>query len=186
MADEASPILPAHIEETVQAIARLQARHDNRATAVDRLMERATATIGRPSFLTWLAFVVIAWAFANLAAKRLGFPAADPPPFPWLQAAISLAALCVTVIILTTQRRADELAGLRSQLTLELAILGEQKTAKVIDLLEEIRRDNPLLADREDAEADAMARPADPEAVLKALTAAPTSELEAEGGPAAA
>jgi uncharacterized membrane protein len=84
----------------------------------------------------------------------------------------------VTVIILTTQRRADSLASLRAQLTLELAILGEQKTAKVIDLLEEHRRDNPLIANRHDPEASDMAKPADPEAVLEAIATTPPPELE--------
>ena len=36
----------------------------------------------------------------------------------------------------------------RELLILELAILSEQKTAKVIQLLEEVRRDNPLIHDR--------------------------------------
>jgi uncharacterized membrane protein len=180
MGDEPAPILPAHIEETVEAIARLQAQHDSKATALDRLMERITATIGRPAFLAWLGLVVIAWALANTLAPRLGYPAIDPPPFAALQGAISLTALCVTVIILTTQRRADRLAGLRAQLTLELAILGEQKTAKVIDLLEEHRRDNPLIANRDDPEASDMAKPADPEAVLDAIATRQAPELEEE------
>ena len=54
---------------------------------------------------------------------------------------MGLLALYVTVLILTTQRRDDQLASYREQLTLELAILGEQKSAKIISLLEELRRD---------------------------------------------
>jgi uncharacterized membrane protein len=180
MADDAPPILPAHIEQTVQALSRLQAQHDEQATALDRTMARITAAIGRPAFLAWLGLAVVAWALGNLAAARLGYQVLDPPPFAWLQGVISLSALCVTVIILTTQRRADRLSSLRSQLTLELAILGEQKTAKVIDLLEEHRRDNPLMADRHDPEASDMAKPADPEAVMEAI-AAPEEDEEPAG-----
>ena len=73
------------------------------------------------------------------------------------------------VLILATQRREYQLAQLREQLTLELAILSEQKTAKVIQLLEESRRDNPLIRDRVDQEAEAMAQPADPQSVLDAI-----------------
>jgi uncharacterized membrane protein len=47
--------------------------------------------------------------------------------------------------------------------------LSEQKTAKVIELLEEFRRDNPLVRDRVDQEADAMAQPSDPQRVLDAI-----------------
>jgi uncharacterized membrane protein len=181
MTDDASPALPAHIEATVQAIARLRTQHENRATPVERLLERLTAAIGRPAFLMWLVLIVVVWTLGNAWAARVGYPAPDPPPFPWLQGAISFLALSVTVIILTSQRRADQLAGLREQLTLELAILGEQKTAKVIDLLEEHRRDNPLIADRDDPEASDMAKPADPEAVLDAIA---TSPPEPESSPA--
>ena len=48
-------------------------------------------------------------------------------------------------------------------------ILGERKTAKIIDLLEEMRRDNPLVRNRVDDTAAAMAKPADPGAVLSAI-----------------
>ena len=173
------PALPAHIEETIQAIGRVQAQHESQATPGERLMERMTDVIARPRFLIWLIVGVLSWTLANLAALQLGRAAPDPPPFYWLQGVASLSAFCVTVIILTTQRRVDRLNGLRAQLTLELAILGEQKTAKVIDLLEEHRRDNPLIADRHDPEASDMAKPADPEAVLEAIAATPEAGEEA-------
>ena len=75
----------------------------------------------------------------------------------------------MVILILATQQREYQLAQLREQLTLELAILSEQKTAKVIQLLEESRRDNPLIRDRVDQEAEAMAQPADPQSVLDAI-----------------
>lgn len=70
---------------------------------------------------------------------------------------------------LTTRRREDELTAHREQLTLELAIPSEQKAAKIIELLEELRRDNPHIHDRHDAEAEALSKPADPQAVLEAI-----------------
>jgi uncharacterized membrane protein len=72
-------------------------------------------------------------------------------------------------VSLSTQRREYQLAQLREQHTLELAILSEQKTAKVIQLLEQSRRDNPLIRNRVDQEAEAMAQPADPQSVLHAI-----------------
>ena len=77
--------------------------------------------------------------------------------------------LYVVILIYATQRREDQLAELREQLTLELALLSEQKTAKMIQLLEEFRRDIPLVEDRVDEQADAMAEPANPERVLEAI-----------------
>ena len=75
----------------------------------------------------------------------------------------------MVVLILATQRREDQLGQRRELLLLELAILSEQKTAKVIQLLEEFRRDSPLIHNRVDQEAAAMAQPADPQSVLDAI-----------------
>jgi uncharacterized membrane protein len=96
--------------------------------------------------------------------------------------AVSLVLLYLVVVILATQRREYQLAQLREQLTLELAILSEQKTAKVIQLLEESRRDNPLIRDRVDQEADAMAQPADPQSVLDAIKETHAEPEQISGG----
>ena len=102
-------------------------------------------------------------------AATLGYRPLDPPPFPWLSGAASLASLYLVVLILTTQRRDDRLTQRRELLNLELAILSEQKTAKVVALLEELRRDSPAVRDRVDKQADVMARPADPQSVIDAI-----------------
>jgi uncharacterized membrane protein len=54
-------------------------------------------------------------------------------------------------------------------MTLEAALMTEQKTRKIIDLLEELRRDSPHVPDRDDSEASQMAAKADPRAVLDAI-----------------
>ncbi len=177
---EDTPILPAHIEDTLQAIAKLHADHRRSAGKLQRLVEQLTALIGRPLFIAVLTVIVVAWTGGNLAADALGLPAWDAPPFAWLQGITGLLALYVTVLILATQRREDQLAGYREQLTLELAILGEQKSAKIIALLEEMRRDSPTLRNRVDEEAAAMAVAADPQAVLDAIKESEDSPLTEE------
>jgi uncharacterized membrane protein len=163
------PILPIHIEETIRAIGKLQAEHHGRATPQQRAVRRLTDVLGRPAFLAGLAIVVAAWIGANLMSITLGYPPLDPPPFAWLNVAISLVSLFIVVLILGAQRHEDQLTQHRELLTLELAILSEQKTAKVIQLLEEVRRDNPLIHDRVDREAEVMAQPANPQSVLEAI-----------------
>src|ERR1700730_5705260 len=162
------PLLPAHIEETIRSIARLHAEHHQNATPLQRIVDRTTAVLGRPRFIGVLTAIAAAWISLNLLAAALGYRPIDPPPFSGLGSAVSLVSLYLVVVILATQRRENQLAQPREQLTLELAILSEQKTAKVIQLLEEARRDNPLIR-RVDQEADAMAQPADPKSVLDAI-----------------
>jgi len=164
-----APILPTHIEETIQAIARLQAEHRRNATPLQRSVERLTAFIGRTTFVGGLTVVLLLWISGNLLAEQFRLPALDAPPFNWLQGVAGVLALYITVFILSTQRRENELSELREQLNLELVITNEQKTAKVIQLLEELRRDMPQVSNRYDAEAVAMAQPANPEVMLEAI-----------------
>ena len=175
--DSETPILPTHIEDTIRSIAQLHAEHHRNATALQRVVDRLTAFVGRPRFIGLLTGAAILWIGGNLVVGVLGRAPFDPPPFAWFDGAVSLGALYITVLILTTQRREDQLAQHREQLTLELAILSEQKTAKVIELLEEMRRDSPSLRNRVDEEAAAMAVPADPQSVLEAIK---ESHAEAE------
>ena len=171
------PILPTHIEETIQSITRLHAEHAQNATPLQRTVDRMTALLGRPQFIGVLTVIGAGWIGLNLLAAALGYRPIDPPPFPWLGGAVSLLSLYMVVLILATQRHEDQLAQHREDLSLELLILSEQKTAKVIQLLEESRRDNPLIRNRVDQEADTMAQPADPSSVLDAI-----KEIHAEVG----
>jgi uncharacterized membrane protein len=164
------PLLPAHIEETIRSIARLHAEHHQNATPLQRAVDRITGLLGRPRFIGALTVV------------GAGYRPIDPPPFSGLGLAVSLVSLYLVVLILATQRREYQLAQLREQLTLELAILSEQKTAKVIQLLEESRRDNPLIRNRIDQEADAMAQPADPQSVLNAIKETHAEAEQISGG----
>jgi uncharacterized membrane protein len=106
---------------------------------------------------------------ANVVARLSGLWAVDPPPFVWLQGAITTGALYVAILILTTHRREEQLSSQRGQLLLELAILNDQKSSKIIDLMEQSRRDDPTIADRIDNEARAMSTPSDHQAVMDAI-----------------
>ena len=86
-----------------------------------------------------------------------------------LQGLTGLCALLMTTTILITQNRQTRQAEQRGQLELQVNLLAEQKIAKLIGLLEELRRDIPIVRDRVDKVADAMTEPVDPHAVLSAL-----------------
>ena len=105
----------------------------------------------------------------NWVAVALGYRTLDRRVFAWLAGASSLTSLYLVILILTTQSGDDRLTQRRELLNLELTILSEQKIAKVVQLLEEIRRDNPLIQNRVDLDADNMAQPTDPSSVLDAI-----------------
>ena len=166
---QTSKPLPPHVESTIAAIARLHAEHHERATPFERFTEGLTARARQPKFIAWLTLAVGGWMSVNLLLIFIGYRPIDAPPFAWLEEAVSLAALYMTVLIVSTQRRDDELASHRDQLTLQLSIQADQKAAKIIGLLEELRRDHPEIHDRIDHDAQAMSTPSDPQFVSEAI-----------------
>ena len=155
--------------DVARATVQLRAEHKQETRPLQLAVDRLTAVIGRPDFVAALSAGIAVWIGWNLLAPRIGLTAPDPPPFVWLLAATSIGALFMAALILTTQRREDQLANHQAQLILELAILNDQKTSKIVELLEEIRRDTPAIFNRVDVQAEAMSTPADTQAVLVAI-----------------
>jgi uncharacterized membrane protein len=109
--------------------------------------------------------------------RVVGARAIDSWPFSFLSLLVSCAALFIAVLILASQRRADRLANLREQMTLETVLLTTQKVSKVIDLMEELRRDSPDVKDRIDLEAIEMSDMPDHATVLDAIQEINNSSL---------
>ena len=109
------------------------------------------------------------WILANVIGGPFGWRTFDPPPFPWLQGIVSLCALIITTVVLIKQNRIAKLEEQRAHLDLQVTLLTEQKTTKLITLLEELRHDLPMVKDRHDPEAAAFQQPTDPDQVLSAL-----------------
>jgi uncharacterized membrane protein len=111
-------------------------------------------------------------AFNLLTPKLFGWPLIDPPPFFWLQGMVALSALLMTTMVLITANRQTRNAEERSHLDLQVNLLAERKVAKLIALVEELRRDLPMVRDRIDREADSMQKAVDPDAMMAALEGA--------------
>ena len=161
--------LPDHVSQQVDTIAALHARGESDVSVHQRLIERVTAFLGRPLFLNLTIGAIALWIFLNLPANRPNLAPFDPPPFPLLSWLVSTGGLLLTIVVLITQNRQARLAERRAQLDLQVNLLSEQKIAKVIALIEELRRDIPSVRNRHDPEAEAMSEAADAHAVLDAL-----------------
>ena len=164
-----STILPSHIAETVDAVAQIHSDHHLKRTPMEKFMDNWTARLARPPVLAGVVCGVVLWIAVNLLAPLAGYAIMDAPPFPWLFEALTFLGLVMGILILSTQRRADQLAELREQMTLELASVTERKVAKVIELIEELRRDSPTLKNRTDHEARQMSVRTSPGEVLIAI-----------------
>lgn len=161
--------LPEHVSQHVDTIAALHARAESGVSVHQRIIESVTANLGRPLFLNLVLAGLALWLLVNVFPSLFGILPFDPPPFPLLAGIVSTGGLLLAVVILITQNRQARLAERRAQLDLQVSLLTEQKIAKLIALVEELRHDLPSVRDRLDPEAEAMAEATDPHAVLDAL-----------------
>ena len=157
------------ISRNIGAVENFYRREDRNISRSQRILERIGLLIGQPLFLGFILLFVALWMLVNVMLHHLGLAAFDPPPFFWLQGLVGLGALLTATAVLTKQNRLAKLAEQREHLDLKVTLLTEQKAAKLIDLLEELRRDLPNVENREDLEATALQRSMNPDLVLAAL-----------------
>lgn len=158
------------IGQNIESIVAFYAREDRKISRSQRLLESLGGFLGQPFFLGSILGFVALWILANIFAPQLGWTAFDPPPFfHGLQGIIGLGALLITTVVLIKQNRAAKLEERRAHLDLQVDLLTEQKVTKIINLMEELRHDLPMVKDRLDAEAAVLQQPTDPHVVLEAL-----------------
>src|SRR5579883_252326 len=170
--------LPDPVGQNIDTIIALHTKAEQKVDRHQRAVEMVTAFWGRPAFLYSVLLAIGLWLLPNVLPRSWGIPRFDPPPFSKLEMLMSTSALLMTTGVLIRQNRQEKLAEQRAQLNLQLSLLSEQKLAKLIALVEELRRDLPDVQNRHDPEAETMQKAADPQVVVTALEDTLTQELK--------
>jgi uncharacterized membrane protein len=165
----ASAGLSEHILQNIESVVELQRREWSATPPSQRHLDALSRIIGRPGYLVLVVAFIAAWIGFNWLAPRNGGHAFDPPPFPWLEGLLTAIALLTSTVILIAQNYQTKLERQRAHLDLQVNLLTEQKVTKLIHLIEELRRDLPMVHDRHDAQASAMQQRADAGRVVSAI-----------------
>jgi uncharacterized membrane protein len=170
--DEQAPIAD-HIAQNIEGILAFHEREREKVSPAQRRIEAASRVISRPTYLIVLLGLVLAWITGNELALRLGARPLDSHPFAWLHGAVALAALVTSTVVLYAQSRQAKLDTQRAHLDLQINLLTEQKVTKLIMMLEELRRDLPMVHNRIDPEVGILQQPTDAAQLLSALDKGP-------------
>ncbi len=157
------------ISQNIDAVLEFYTREERKISHWQRVLEHVGSFIGQPVFLGFILLFVALWMIVNILLRRFGMADFDPAPFFWLQGIVGLGALLTATVVLTKQNRLAKLEEQRAHLDLKVTLLTEQKVAKLIDLLEELRRDLPNVKNRHDPEVAALQQSMNPGSVLAAL-----------------
>lgn len=160
--------LPDPITKNIEAIIALHTQKVRDIPAHQRVLEEFAAFFGRSAFMYGLLVGLSIWIMGDFINHTEVLPF-KLPSFIWADYGLDAAALLISTGVLVRQSRQESFAEQRTQLMLQLNLLSEQKIAKIIALLEELRTDLPNVINRHDPEAEVMQEAADPIAVLETL-----------------
>ena len=159
--------LSKQVVENIEKIVGFQAKQELKLPLHDRIIGKIAAFFGKSEFLYLQLLFFASWIICTQIAPQLlpfGLPLFDAK-----EMGVDIAALLIATGVLIQQSRQDKLAEQRSHLTLQIELLTEQKIAKLIELVEELREDLPTIRDRDDLEAAIMKQATDPQVVLDIL-----------------
>ena len=161
--------LPQSVSENIGTIAEYCERNEAQVTTAQKLVEKVSLFLGSPSYFAVNILFIVCWLAWNSLAPVFDLNQVDEPPFYWLQGFVSLNAFIISTTVLIRQNRMSKLAERNAHLDLQISLLSDEKTSKLIAMLEEIRRESPNLMNKPDREAEELAKPADAPSVLSAI-----------------
>lgn len=174
-----APPLSDSIDQNISDMARLQEEELAHMSLAERRLERVSRKLAHPGYVVGLLVGVALWIASNLGVASLGVRPFDPPPFQWLQGALTFIAMMTATIVLVGQSRQTKLAEQRAHLDLQINLLTEQKVTKLLHLIEELRADLPVVRERQDPHVSSLKEPTDTARVVSALKRAGlTSETQ--------
>ena len=160
--------LPDLVVENIEKVIGLQANQERNVPVNERILAQVADACGRSRFLYFQLMLFASWWVYSRIAEA-GLINLDLPLFSIQEQGIDVASLLIATGVLVRQSQQNKISEQRSHLMLQVNLLNEQKIAKVIKLLEELRTDLPDVQNRYDWEADEMQQSTDPQVVLNIL-----------------
>ena len=160
--------LPEHVIKNVEAIEHHQIQHQQNTKTHHRILSKIGAVFGSPKFLYGQIIFYAIWIGSSHLAEQKIIPKNFPLFNPEIHL-LEIASLLISTEVLVYQTREEKIRAEQSHLMLQLNLVTEQKIAKLIGLVEELRVDLPDVIDRDDLEAEIMQQAIDPQAILEAI-----------------
>jgi uncharacterized membrane protein len=176
-AQPATESLPSSAKENLELLTRFQDGEEARISGIQLTIERISRFFGSPAYFAFSVAFIVLWIAVNTEGMHEHWRHVDVAPFFWLQGMMCANALLLTVAVLIRQDRMARMAEHRAHLDLQINLLTEQKVTKVLQIIDELRRDltalrgrpHESLRGRADEEVTEMSKPADTHALMHAI-----------------
>jgi uncharacterized membrane protein len=154
-------------ESNISAIAAMERDATDCRSIGERMGDAIARYAGRLWFISAHAIWFGGWIFLNAGLVR-GIPAFDPYPYQFLTFVVSLEAIFLSLFILMSQNRGNKQADSRSHLDLQVNLLAEQESTKMLEMLQKICEYHGLKI-ANDPELELLKNPTQPETLVQEL-----------------
>ncbi len=130
---------PRTAQSNIEKIVQLEEEDERRRSFIDRFPVMVGSFAGSITFVLCQLIFAGFWAVANSGIVP-GLPTFDPFPYSLLSGVLGLEGVLLTAFVLIRQNRMSMVADRRSHLDLQISLLAETETTKVIQMLERMSR----------------------------------------------
>ncbi|WP_373540708.1 DUF1003 domain-containing protein [Chamaesiphon sp.] len=163
-----SSAVSEQVLRNIETITNYQERYHKSASIAQRVLDQFVSIFGKPQFLYFQILFFTIWEICGHLVD-LGMLPASFPQIDLREQWLDLASLFISTGVLVSENRQGKLSEERSHLVLQLNLITEQKIAKLISLVEELRTDLPNVRNRNDLEAEMMKQSTDPQVILEVI-----------------
>jgi uncharacterized membrane protein len=126
-----------HHRKSHQIIKSFEAEALRKRPFAIKIADFLTSYFGTVGFLFINIVIYIVWILINVG-KVPGIPIFDPYPHSFLNSLVSIEAIFLTVIVLISQNRANQIDKLRQELQLQVNLYSEKETTKILQLVKKL------------------------------------------------
>jgi uncharacterized membrane protein len=154
------------IERNITTLLEVRRQMEARRSPQARFADYVAKACGNPLFAYLHVLWFGAWLLWNTGV--LGLDPFDPYPFSFLTLVVSLEAIFLSMFVLISQNHLGELSEQRADLDLQINLLNEYETTKILRIIDAIA-DKMGLHEGNDPELQELEREILPENLLKEM-----------------
>jgi uncharacterized membrane protein len=127
----------ATIQKNIETIFRLEKEAIQSRSTGEQVADKITRFAGSTPFIIIHAIFFFVWIVMNEGVIPT-LKIFDPFPFSFLTLVVSLEAIFLTLLVLMAQNRMTKEADKRAHLDLQINMLGEQETTRILRMVQKI------------------------------------------------
>lgn len=123
--------------KNIETVVRIEEEAGRQRSLGERVSDVFTRSMGSMTFAVFHLMLFAVWFSVNLGVTP--FPVFDPFPFGILTLIVSAEGVLLAIFVLITQNRMSRQANQRAHLNLQISLLAEQETTKLLQKVQSIQ-----------------------------------------------